>query len=171
MMHARFKISMAWLNSALFFILLLAGGVLFIFTTKQAVSETEKRTLKSMPAFSWESVGNGQYLRGIDDYIADNFVFRYALTEFAGQIKTVRGWNNDDIELFTSTQTTAKNSSTTATSEEHAPVTVALEKEQQLAPNESQATESNADHAEDKTTIKTEDTTKEPLITEKTPHN
>jgi hypothetical protein len=103
MMHARFKIGMAWFNVSVFFILLLVGGLAFIFSTKQTVSEAEKRNLKSLPTFSWESVGSGKYLRDLDDYVSDNFIFRYSLTELAGQIKAIRGWNSDDIELFSST--------------------------------------------------------------------
>lgn len=91
---------MDWAQTCLFVSLLIGVGVLFIFWPKDEISEGEKRKLAQMPAFSWASLGEGAYMKGLDDFVADNFVFRYVLTDIAGQIKQWRGRVQDDIEVF-----------------------------------------------------------------------
>ena len=102
MTHLRFSTKAAWANVLLFSAALTAGGLLFFVSPKHSVSESEKRSLKRMPLFSWSSVASGQYLRQLDDYIADNFMWRYTLTELAGEVKALRGWSQDDVQVFAS---------------------------------------------------------------------
>ena len=89
-----------WTQTLVFSGLLVGLGALFVMTPKEEVSEGEKRKLAQLPEFSWSSLGEGAYMKGIDDFVADNFVFRYALTDLAGQIKQWRGWVQDDIQVF-----------------------------------------------------------------------
>lgn len=91
---------MDWAQTLVFSGLLLGLGVFFVMTPKDAVSEGEKRKLAPLPQWSWSAIGQGTYMKQIDDFVADNFVFRYALTDVAGQIKQRRGWAQDDIQVF-----------------------------------------------------------------------
>ena len=68
---------------------LIAAGVIFCLTPKSEVSEAEKRKLATLPDFTLKALGDGSLMRGIDDYIADNFLFRETLTLIAGEIKDV----------------------------------------------------------------------------------
>ena len=91
---------MDWLQTLLFASLLVGLGVVFVLTPNEGVSEGEKRKLAQFPEFSWSAMGEGAFMHRIDDFVADNFVFRYTLTDVAGQIKQWRGWAQDDIQLF-----------------------------------------------------------------------
>lgn len=104
MTHIQFSTKAAWANILLFSGALTLGGLLFIMSPKHSISEGEKRQLKLMPTFSWSSVASGQYLRQLDDYIADNFIWRYTLTELSGEVRAMRGWNHDDMQVFSSVQ-------------------------------------------------------------------
>jgi hypothetical protein len=91
---------MDWAQTIGFIGLLVVLGVFFVISPKDEVSEGEKRKLAQFPEFSWSAIGQGTYMKQIDDFVADNFVFRYALTDVAGYIKQWRGWAQDDIQLF-----------------------------------------------------------------------
>lgn len=104
MTHIQFSTKAAWVNILLFSAALTLGGLLFIVSPKHSISEGEKRQLKLMPSFSWSSIASGQYLRQLDDYIADNFMWRYTLTELAGEVRALRGWSHDDMQIFSSAQ-------------------------------------------------------------------
>ena len=104
MTHIQFSTKAAWVNILLFSAALTLGGLLFIVSPKHSISEGEKRQLKLMPTFSWSSLASGQYLRQLDDYIADNFMWRYTLTELAGDVRALRGWNHDEVQIFAGTQ-------------------------------------------------------------------
>jgi len=88
-------------NASLFVLFLVAGGALFFVVERGAHVEGEKRKLAQMPAFSWAALTSHNYFRAIDDFVADNFQFRYALTEFSGEIRAARGWPGDDVQVFT----------------------------------------------------------------------
>ena len=96
---------MDWLQTLLFSSLLVGLGVVFVLTPKEAVSEGEKRKLAQFPEFSWSAMGQGAFMQQIDDFVADNFVWRYTLTDVAGHIKQGRGWAQDDIQLFSDKST------------------------------------------------------------------
>ena len=89
-------------HSYLFVGTLIAAGVIFCITPKTEVSEAEKRKLAQLPSFTLQALGDGSLMRAIDDYIADNFLFRETLTLVAGSIKDLRGTNNDDIQVIVS---------------------------------------------------------------------
>jgi hypothetical protein len=91
---------MDWLQTLLFTSVLVGLGIVFVLTPKEGVSEGEKRQLAQFPEFSWSAMGEGVFMQRIDDFVADNFVFRYALSDVAGQIKQGRGWAQDEIQLF-----------------------------------------------------------------------
>ncbi len=91
---------MDWLQTLLFSGLLVGLGALFVALPKDTVSEGEKRELAHFPEFSWSAIGQGTFMQRIDDFVADNFVFRYTLSDVAGQIKQWRGWAHDDIQVF-----------------------------------------------------------------------
>ncbi|WP_438432609.1 DHHW family protein [Gorillibacterium sp. sgz500922] len=59
-----------------FVALLFAASLLFLVLPVQSFSETENRKLAAFPAFSWESVKNKAFTRGIDAYLADHFPLR-----------------------------------------------------------------------------------------------
>ncbi|MGE3649443.1 MAG: DHHW family protein [Reyranellaceae bacterium] len=88
-------------NVGLFVLFLVTGGVLFFAVERSAISQGEKRKLAQMPAFSWRALTTREYFRAIDDFVADNFAFRYALTELSGEIRARRGWADDDVQVFT----------------------------------------------------------------------
>ena len=88
-------------NAGLFVLFLVTGGVVFFAVERSAISEGEKRKLAQMPAFSWRALTTREYFRAIDDFVADNFAFRYALTELSGEIRARRGWADDDVQVFT----------------------------------------------------------------------
>ena len=100
MQHHHSTPFMDWTQTIVFTGLLIGLGAFFVMAPKDAVSEGEKRKLAQFPEFSWSAMGQGTYMKQLDDFVADNFVFRYALTDVAGQIKQWRGWAQDDIQVF-----------------------------------------------------------------------
>lgn len=91
---------LSWIHALGFCTALLSGGVLFVLAPRQAVSEGENRRLAPMPEFSWESLGRGEFTRKLDDFVADNFIFRQELTGLAGELRHGRGWALDEIRVF-----------------------------------------------------------------------
>lgn len=91
---------MDWLQTLLFAGVLVGFGLVFVITPKDTVSEGENRKLAQFPEFSWSAIGQGAFMQRIDDFVADNFVFRYSLSDVTGQIKQWRGWAQDDIQVF-----------------------------------------------------------------------
>ena len=59
------------------FCLFLAGLLAWhIALPDRARSETENRTLAQFPDFSWETLKNGSFTAGMEDYFADQFPLR-----------------------------------------------------------------------------------------------
>ena len=59
------------------FCLFLAGLLVWnIALPDRARSETENRTLAQFPDFSWETLKNGSFTEGMEDYFADQFPLR-----------------------------------------------------------------------------------------------
>jgi hypothetical protein len=82
--------------------IVLFAGMLYLFTIlnimpaeKPAVSMTEKRVLKAMPAFSWAALFEGSYTRGFEDYFADTFSFRERLVGLSSEIAGLSGLSPD----------------------------------------------------------------------------
>lgn len=68
----------------LFFGLLLVLPIVTVISPKQTFSEIENKSLAKFPEFSIESVKNQNYMKGIEEFISDNF---FARTDWIG-IKT-----------------------------------------------------------------------------------
>ena len=60
------------------FVCMLSLAALLVFSDKKDFSENENRYLAKMPALTWEAVRSGEYMDGINDYLADHFPFRDA---------------------------------------------------------------------------------------------
>ncbi|MDR0819808.1 MAG: hypothetical protein LBN43_09605 [Oscillospiraceae bacterium] len=67
------------LTFAVFVIILGAFTALNRVITPPEVSQSERRTLAAMPAFTWKSVTSASFMDGFEDFAADSFVFRDAL--------------------------------------------------------------------------------------------
>ena len=87
-------------NVGLFVLAMVSGGVLFFITEHGDVSEGEKRVLAKMPQITWQAFTHRDFFRAVDDFVADNFVFRTKLTELSGEIRALRGWVSDDVQVF-----------------------------------------------------------------------
>lgn len=79
---------------------LITGGLLFLLTPKESISTDEKRSLAHFPVWSWQAVAKGEYFKSIDEYVSDNFIFRYSLTEISGYLRSYRGIAHEGIEVF-----------------------------------------------------------------------
>ncbi|WP_248928457.1 DHHW family protein [Paenibacillus hamazuiensis] len=80
-----------WLQ-IVFFILFIYSGAAMLWLYgggDSAVSETENRALARMPIWSGQALRSGQYVRGLENYVADHVPFRETLVS-AG--KTVASW-------------------------------------------------------------------------------
>ncbi len=62
--------------SLLLIIFVLFFSIVNLFAADRETSETENRALAQTPDFSWQSLKDGSYFAGIDDYLADQFVGR-----------------------------------------------------------------------------------------------
>lgn len=56
--------------------MVLALTVIFIFIDKREFSENENRYLAKFPAFGLERIRSGEYMSGLESYLADHFPFR-----------------------------------------------------------------------------------------------
>ena len=88
------------MNSLVFCAVITWGGLAFLFTPKLELSEGEKRQLAPLPSASAETLRSGNYFRDLEAYVADHFIYRLTLTEWASQIRRWRGRQWDDIEYF-----------------------------------------------------------------------
>ena len=64
--------------SILFCLLLIAGTGAHLITRDKYYSESEKRTLKQFPAFSWKNVRSGKFGDEMEEYLEDQFPVRDA---------------------------------------------------------------------------------------------
>ncbi len=55
---------------------LVAVSLLFVFGTKEKISISEKRSLATLPALTWDSYISGSFSKGMQGYINDHFPFR-----------------------------------------------------------------------------------------------
>jgi hypothetical protein len=92
-----------WANFALFALVLLTGGVLFLTLPKQSVSQAEKRGLAPPPQWSLKAALSGDLFRSIDDYYSDHFVFRDTFLAMADTVKSLRGVGAADVQVFDTT--------------------------------------------------------------------
>jgi len=79
-----------WLSMLLMIFVLFFGIVSFLAADRKH-SDAENRSLAQAPEFSWQSLTDGSYFEGINDYLADQFVgrdfwisLRLSFTRFMG---------------------------------------------------------------------------------------
>lgn len=93
---------------------LVAGGLIFIFSPVESISTDEKRELARFPSWNWQAVARGDFTRLVDEYVSDNFILRYSLTEVSGYLRSFRGIAHDGIEIFSvSTKVVSKSNKVT----------------------------------------------------------
>ena len=64
------------LEIGLIFGCMLAISLLFVFGPKEKISLSEKRTLATLPALTWDTYISGAFSKGMQGYINDHFPFR-----------------------------------------------------------------------------------------------
>ena len=64
------------LEIGLVFGCLVALSLLFVFGPKEKISISEKRSLATLPALTWDSYISGAFSKGMQGYINDHFPFR-----------------------------------------------------------------------------------------------
>lgn len=77
-------------------LLLVAIGTFNVFFhSDNAVSELENKTLQQFPEISLEGVFKEQLAYKMDDFVADQFVFRTSMIEIAASIKALSGFKSE----------------------------------------------------------------------------
>ncbi len=71
----------------LFISMLLATSAAYIAVPDRDISESENRTLASLPSFSLESLSSGKFTSGMISYMNDQFPFREAFMEIGNNIE------------------------------------------------------------------------------------
>jgi len=99
-MHSRGSSLLVQINTCLFCSVIILGGLIFLFSAKAEFSENEKRQLTQFPKANASALLSGDYFRGIDSYVADNFIYRLTITEWASRIRHLHGIQWDEIEYF-----------------------------------------------------------------------
>lgn len=79
------------ITAAAFILFLIASTVLFSLTPVRDYSETEKRNLAKMPAFSLTTIADGSFMDGIEDYVSDQFPFRDGLMNLKTAVLRLSG--------------------------------------------------------------------------------
>lgn len=95
------KAKYIWLlNSCLFVIVLIVGGVAFWTLPQQSISEDEKRELKARPVATSESVFSGRYEKDFEEYYNDHFPLRDRWIEFANVLNTFKGQQDQEFRVI-----------------------------------------------------------------------
>ena len=76
------------ITASLFAAVLILGCGLTVFLPKAAVSESERRSLAKLPAFSAEALLDGSYFNGLTTYVTDHFVLREEFRAVNGAVRT-----------------------------------------------------------------------------------
>jgi hypothetical protein len=95
-------------NAIVFILIVFIGGILFFVIKKDKISEQEKRMLSPFPKVNFTSYKNGSLADSIDFYYSDNFIFRNEIISMADWIKGLKGYNNNEIKYFKSSNTKGK---------------------------------------------------------------
>lgn len=80
------------------FILLFA--ILLIFTPKNEYSENEKRVLAKFPEFSFSSLTDGSYTKGVEEYVSDHFPLRDIFIGINSYSDHLSGRGNKDVYVL-----------------------------------------------------------------------
>ncbi len=85
---------------AVFAVVLILGMVIsLIIPLRPTVSASEKRELAKFPKFSFSSLADGSYFKGIDTWFSDTFPFRETLTSLNGKLTSWYGFGSKVSEL------------------------------------------------------------------------
>ena len=79
-------------------VLLIITSAFLVVSQKETISESEKRTLATWPAFTGESYFNGAYFDSITGYINDHFPLRSKMVDLAQQIRYYLGFHLPEEE-------------------------------------------------------------------------
>lgn len=82
------------LPCAFVFLLLLGFLISLIIPLRPKFSEKEKRNLASFPSFSFSSLADGSFFRGIDSWFSDTFPFREAMISANEKLENLRGFGD-----------------------------------------------------------------------------
>lgn len=83
---------------ASFFVTLYLGTILaFIIPLRPTYSDTEKRTLKEFPTFTFEALYKGDYFDDISTWFSDTFPFREGMTKANTFLKSLSGFSSVEI--------------------------------------------------------------------------
>ena len=102
------RMRVAKVTVGLFFLLLLLGGVLLVALPERTFSETENRSLTTLPRFTLRRLWSGEYSDGIHRYFADQFPFRDVLVELKATCELVAGRGENDGILLGDNNTLAR---------------------------------------------------------------
>lgn len=92
MRHAKIHKRGSRAKSIVFFTVLFAAMVFsLIIPLRPTTSVREKRDLTKFPEFSVETLMDGQYFKGIDDWFADTFPARDTFIEINNKIRELYG--------------------------------------------------------------------------------
>lgn len=91
---------MSYANVIVFFILLVAGGVLSFALPKKNISTAENRKLTHLPRISQESFFAGHLTDSLDLYYADNFPFRDSFVNLAATVTDAYGIRVNDVKIY-----------------------------------------------------------------------
>ena len=80
--------------SLMFFALLLLPGLFLVILPGRTFSETENRALASLPTFSVETLMNGEWQEGIENYLKDQFVGRDVFCQLCNTTKSALGYRD-----------------------------------------------------------------------------
>lgn len=82
------------LPCAFVFLLILGLFVSLLIPLRPKFSENEKRQLASFPSFSFSSLVDGSFFRGIDSWFSDTFPFREAMIGANEKLENLRGFGD-----------------------------------------------------------------------------
>lgn len=95
-----------WNMKKMFFpivLVILFAGILFysIFAPKEKYSDTERRVLAQVPAFSMERILSGKFMKEFEDYALDQFPLRDGFREAKALMQKYVFRKKDNNELYT----------------------------------------------------------------------
>ena len=67
----------------------LGGMLVWLAPKDERISQDENRNLAGAPEFSWQTVIDGSFMKGVEEYLSDGFFKRDKMIETASDIKTV----------------------------------------------------------------------------------
>ena len=111
-------------------LLILGLFVSILIPLRPKFSENEKRELAKFPSFSFASLADGSFFRGIDTWFSDTFPFREAMITANEKLENLRGFGdriyglNNEVNNISVPSDNASESTTESTTEEEKEPTV-----------------------------------------------